>query len=511
MPSTIQLQEHQVTHYHRICEILLLWFAYLDTSEMGSGKTFTAMAIAATFKLDILLVGPVSTLSMWIAETSKYGIRLVSTMSYPTMAGTVKTGCNHPFLVRQDNTFIPTEYFRQCVERGLLLVFDEAHHLKNSSTAQLKAAHALVREIVRMNCGSRVAALSALPCDKEVHTISLMKVLGIITCLDLYTYDHGMDEYVLLGMTQLLDTCEKSDKKTTDDVRSNFPVLDRRTIPKVCFQLYTQVIKPHVASSMKRPEMIESDIKNGYYRIDLADVVELTAAIGALHRATSFNERTGEIQVTEGSWGAITKSLMRMERIKIRIMARVVSQILSDDPRAKIAVYVWHKESYTNLAASLDEFRPMVMTGDTKPTQRDAISQAFQQPTADYRLIISNPVVGGIGISLDDREGSWPRYAFIIPNYRFLDLHQTTGRFRRVTSKSVATIRFVYAKIARSETGILDALTRKTRVARAVIDQGEDDQIILPGEYKSYTEPDEPNQDDPKQDDPKQDDPKQEE
>ena len=484
--TPIELWEWQVPHFQRVCKILKSWHSYLDTSPMGAGKTIVTLAICAVFKLNLAVVAPLSTLSMWEETAATYGVRLISTMTYQKLAGTKKNGCNHPFIYRSDDSYRPTDYLRQWISAGTLFVFDEMHNLKNGGTAQLNAAHAISRTVVNMNCGSRIALLSATPCDKKEHAQSVHKILGVIRNPRLYNYDQSTNEYELLGISELFSYCDTIDRVTSSAIYGPVRVT-RTTSNQLCYDLYVGVVKGALTSCMPKPDIAaQKDAKNGYYEMPEEDVDTIREAEAALRNATKYREDTGTVEIRTGSWGEITKAQVGLENGKLRTLVRLAQETLNADPNNKVILYVWYIKSIKYLRQALAGNNPLVMFGETKPEERDAIIRLFQQDDTAFRLIISNAKVGGIGISLDDRSGTKPRFMFMVPTYNFIDLHQSSGRIYRGTTKSDATVRFVYSKAFRGETSILHAISRKTEITKSML--YDEANILFPGDYDLYIE-----------------------
>lgn len=487
----MKLLPHQIDHYRRLSEILHTEHGYLDTSPMGSGKTFTTMAIAATFNLSLGIVCPLSIIDVWKQECATYGIPIKFAISYQSLRGTKSSAPKHGLLDRLGDQFKATDKFKMMVKKGLLLVFDEVHNLKNA-TSQLQSAHCLVKQLVKLNCGSRVALLSATPCDKPAHISSLLKILGIIEHDDLYEYDMSKQEYTLLGMQEIIDKCATLSKLITHQIVGSI-VLTRQTMPHISYELFIRVIKPRVCSAMEPvsivvvpgKEDVIKECKNGYYEMMDKDVETLREGANILSRATRYRSDTQQVQIGKGSWGAITRALGVIERSKVQLMIRLAKEKLADHPNNKVILYFSFIESIKSVKEALAEYNPLVMYGITKAHERAPLIKKFQEPSSEYRLMILNARVGGIGISLDDRDGNFPRYMFIVPNYNFIDLQQATGRIYRSTTQSSATIRFVYSKAFPNETSIIDSLFRKAKLLKSIVVSSNE---LLPGEYPVWIE-----------------------
>ncbi len=477
----LEVQSHQKAHYKRITKILRTNYSYLDTSSMGAGKTYITLIIASVLKYSLFVIAPCSMLKEWERLSKVYGINLYPPMSYAKLRGVKKSGCNHPFLRRAGDNFYPTDYLKECISKGTLFVFDEIQNVKNDN-AQQGAAHAIVRTVITWRCPitgkpskSRIALLSATPSDKDA--ISVLKMLGIITCKKLYDYDRKEGRYIPTGLKEVATYSNHFDKEKTKRIYQP-ELINKKLAKEMCFQMYTEILKDVFTSSSEPPPVKQTkDIKNGYYILSEKQLELLNDGRDKLYYATEYDEGTGQIINKRKKFGAIQKAMMEIETAKLPIIIRLAKEILSN-PRAKLIIYVWYLKSMDILG---DALGGLIMNGSTKLVDRTAIMDGFQAPTGDYRLIISNPVVGGVGVSLDDRYGDWPRYMLIVPSYRFIELHQATGRIFRSSTKSGVFIRFIYAKNFDRETAILDSLARKSAITKKMIYDG--DQIIFPGEY----------------------------
>ena len=475
----------QVPSIQKICSLLRIWHAYIDTSPMGAGKTIVTLAICIIFKLHLIVVAPKSLLSMWKKYATEYNVNLIYSMTYAKLAGRSASGCNHPLIDRVGNKFLATKTLQQYIRRGTLFVFDEMHNLKNVNTAQLNAAHCIIKEIVKLNCSSRIALLSATPCDKKVHVISIFKLLGIMSYDKPYNYNKSTHKYELLGIAEVLNYCSTIDKITTQIIYGGVDITRHNCI-SIAYNLYTDVIKPKLSTFMPKPKIdAKLDAKNGYYKMNAKDVKTIQQGVADLSAAVKYVD--GEIM--KGglpSWGDITSALMKIEEGKRDTMVRLTKEKLNTNTNGKVVLYVWYIASINYIHEKLAEFSPLVMCGKTSIKERDQIINLFQQDDSQYRILISNTKVGGIGISLDDITGTKPRTMLMIPSYNFIDMYQATGRIYRGTTKSDATIRFIYCKQYPNETSILNAIARKTEVMKSIINTTED--MIFPGDYEKYIE-----------------------
>jgi hypothetical protein len=457
---------------------------------MGRGKTFVALWLAKQFNFSLFVVCPVSVKSVWEKAGMKYGVRIVETLSYQSMRSKWGSQPSHGWLVRNDvksekgikqTTFSPTPAYLNLVRQGIMVVCDEAQMLKNNS-AQYKAACALFRPILTGDTAgrSRYAALSGTPFDKEEHATNLVKLLGYVRSPRMYYIDPITRQMSLEGMEELLEACRFIDAATTDTILVELPP-SKDTMKKLAFELFVRVISQRILGGMpvSATDNHNLDVKNGYYRITGPRADELTQAVGELAEAVRFNG--SEAQIKQESMGSITTALVKIEAAKIPDIARVAARTLEDNPTAKVVIAVNYTDSLIALSHLLALYNPLILNGSVKEQQRAFIAEQFRSDPA-YRLFLMNMEAGGLGISLHDTVGDSPRYMFLSPNYKMILIDQAVHRVHRDEYRSQATVRVFYGAHA-SESGILNALARKTGVVRKVV-QDDEERRVLPGDYE---------------------------
>lgn len=478
--NKVVIREHQKQHYLKLIDILENYFAYLDNSDTGTGKTPMVFAIAQTFDWELVVVCLKSNISDWRNMAEKYGVKIKLIITYQSLQGIDGKQPKHGLLTRKDKKFTPTEQFVQWAKNGLLLVFDEVQKVKNDN-AELASAHALVKCIVeeaRNGAQSRIALLSATPIDKMEHSSSLLKMLGIITSDKLYEYDRSNKMYNLHGLKEAFEFCKRLDPIRTKYTMSQ--TINRTNVNKICTELYVNIIKKHLSSAMP-PIVVHKDAKNGYYDFVEKDLEKLKKGIDMLSYAINYKydiDRAGK----SSNWGDITTALTIIESAKVNTMIRLAKEKLDTNPNCKVVLYFKYLNNISNAYELLKDYGALYVDGSKNEQERKNARVSFQADNNNYRVIISNAQVNGIGVELDDITGNHPRYMFMIADYRVIEAHQSAGRICRAGSKSVGTIRFVYSKKYPIETSIINAMVRKSQLVRdVIIDQNKD--ILLPGEY----------------------------
>jgi hypothetical protein len=456
-------------------------------------------------------------------------------------------------------TYRATEEFKQLLRRGCMVVFDEAHKAKNETAATSLACFELTRavkehcmavsathayanglaadlgftpndvhtcinvstaeyeatdagklliasltEILRTReyygASSRVMVLSASPFDKPEHCFSFIRLMGLTNHTKLFEHDLARNEYDLSGYEDVVRLCERLNPDLTEEITAQMYYPSARLIRATVFELYVQIIKRYICTSMRRPE-IPDEMKSRGFNLAMAidnEVVYIDEETGVGHRARDLADLArvkllraiggdaDNIDRSNMNMGQITEAMVLSEHSKLPGMVRIASGILEAQPTAKVVLFVWTKKARAILAEALAPYKPFVLGGETKPEVRAQMINVFQEPSTVARVIIAHPKVGGVGVSLDDRHGQFPRYCLMTPHFFFIDMHQAIGRFERALTRSSAVIAILYADDFLSEARILRSVRRKSDTTRSVLHDGED--VLFQGDFESVGE-----------------------
>ena len=493
--ATTALLPHQVAHVNRLHAIWSERCFYLDTSPMGTGKTHAAAwMIRARGFAHVIVVCPLAVKSMWRRVLLQYGVIPTAILTYETLRS--KRGCQpvHGLLLRTDSetghVFAPTPLFRDYVRAGLCLVVDEFQRVKNQS-AQQQAMQALCREIAQARLGqTKIALLSGTPFDKREQILRLLQLVIVIHSARMYTF-HAADERLELnGAAEVIEYARTIDEAATAAVLNRTP-FTRFSVVAACYDLYVHVIQNAVVSCMPPPAASHLlRCINGFYDVPEADVPALQTSIRALHCATRFDPDTEHVVLADADWYAISKALRGIELAKVGMFVRLAKHALDVNPRAKVVIALQFLDPIAAVAAALQAYAPLIVTGACALPKRDAHIGAFQAHDTTRRLLIGTLAVLELGIDLDDTHGEYPRYAFASPGYAVMRVHQFTRRFHRVHTQSDATVAFVFGKCAAIESSILNALRRKTQILSDTLSTQVLNGMRFPGDYDVYVEDD---------------------
>ena len=128
----VQLREHQADAIRRLRDLLDHFGGALLADEVGLGKTYTALAVAAVYPR-MLVVSPASLIPMWRQSAAKAGILHASFVSHEALSRRRRVTGDHD-----------------------LLIVDEAHHARNPATHRYG-------ELATLALAGRVLLISATP------------------------------------------------------------------------------------------------------------------------------------------------------------------------------------------------------------------------------------------------------------------------------------------------------------------------------------------------------------
>ncbi len=361
---------------------------------------------------------------------------------------------------RDIKSFVATEELIEMFDSDTLLVFDEAHYMKNPGTVRIEACSELVRA-AQMR-GSKCIYLSATPIDKPQHAVSVFRFLGLTSYRKLYEWDPREKMYEPLGIIEVERAAKKMNPRKFRVLYTPSQCIHRGNITKYSFKLLSEIIFPTIRSGLTSELALENDIKNLFLKMDPERKIKLFNLVSELEAIDRMMRHSKEHKGNNSASGfayvgKITTILKEIEHAKAYEFIRLIEYVLSF-PGTKVAMALWYLQSMDIIGDYFNErgLTPLFLTGSYSMKERRGIIKDFQTPLNEYRLLLLHPIVGGIGIDLHsicDKE--WI-YGFINSNYSIIPLNQTAGRWNRKGQKTKPVTRYLY----------IDNEDLKTRIQR---------------------------------------------
>ena len=501
----LRLLPRQVEAFHKGEAILDKFYFYMAGSEPGAGKTFEAGAHALQRKLPVIVVCPLSASPVWEKFITQYGLSLYNLpetggiVTYESLRSTKGHQPKHGLLVREDSetagvSFYATTMFSAIISSGVLLIFDECQKVKNNSD-QHKAVKALLKQFYFQDIRksrSRFALLSGTIVDKQEHVVNFMKLVGFVEAPKLYSKYGG--EVRLEGIQEVHNWATLIDREATSRFIAQHPFQATRagSVEHV-YKLFLEVIKPAIMTTM--PSMqLSKDIKNGFYVLEPGDELKYKQACSSLARAVGYNPNQGTVMMTKENLGAVTKSLVLLQKAKVKAMIRVAKDLLNTPVPGsngqmvyrKVLLYADYYEVMDELHEAFRDYGTVELSGRIKKPEDRALNvDLFQTQNHNTRVLIGNPIVGGVAVSLHDTTGYFPRVLLMMPNYLVSAEYQATGRIAREGLVGTAVSRLFYGLSGARENSLLNAIARKGEILSEVHkEQG----AKFPNEYENEYE-----------------------
>lgn len=413
--NTAGLLAYQVPSVQRLVASVRARGAVLDASDVGTGKTYSALAACRELGLKPLVVCPKSVIPSWKKAAAHFGLA-IEAINYEL----VRRG-SLPFCKQHTDFRGHTSFSWDLSALGCTgLIFDEVHRCKAQSSLNSKLLIAAKKQEIP------TLALSATAATDPTE----MKAIGYLLELFGSPSEHwawclrngcskgrfggikfGQSESALRSIHQSIYP-HRGTRIRVADLGDAFPET----------QINTQLV-----SLNGNTEKV-----NEAYRL-AEEAVERVRAKEATDPTNHLTLMLRARQISEAG--------------KIALLADMVED--SVESGLSVAVFLNFQDSIATLKEAIQnkfgsEFPVSIIQGGQTAEERQAAIEAFQSDRA--RVIIANIQAGGVGVSLHDLNGKHARIALISPTWSAIDLRQTLGRVHRAGGKTKSLQRIIYAE-----------------------------------------------------------------
>lgn len=422
-----------------------------DCSQTGTGKTFQALAAALATGREVCVLCPLSVIgtfptfgrkgSGWKGAFAHFGQHAKFIMNYEAL----KTGrrewvAKHAKMGARGKKIVWFEWNEKLLKRDdVIFILDESHVCKAEDSLNSGLARALIRQKYH------VIFVSATLAQNPSH----MKASGLAVGLysgrtgltwDMFKQDYGIDQdgkfiggpagrYHMTRINKIWFP-RRGGRTRISDLGDRFPE--------------TQII----AEAFETGET--KAIQDAYKKAEME--------IEEMERAGSLREQQG-FMARAAIW---MKAFQAGERLKVpSLVAKVQDEV---EAGHSVALFVNFSDVREELGRRL-RTTCMIHGGQT-PDARNRCIADFQADKA--RVIICQIAAGGVGVSLHDENGDYPRLAIIMPNPNAVLMKQALGRVHRAGGKSrsrqiiffaAGTLEEKVCDSVRDKVGNIDSLT----------------------------------------------------
>ncbi len=471
----ISIFPKQLNHIKNLSGVLTNHNICVDTSDTGMGKTYTAVATAKQLNLSPIVICPKPAISVWNKALVHFGAT-----GYVNNIEQFRNG-NTPYLkikkeevkVFRTNSKGTRIYFNTInktfvpnIPNNSLIIFDEAHCLKNSSTINYKSAYAVINEE-----HVKTLLLSATIAENPTH----LKLIGLCSGLfkkgqfaefvkffshaiktefgevNIEKYSNEVNLHNLLFQTNRAFGMKKKINQTVKDEPVILSEKNKEVINEQCEIISAKIDKMFNSKNIKTLNKIEQEnqkLKFQKEKIlnkpdkDLVDseILKRNNAILEVNNITKYKIKK------EKSVFSIVQIMHERQIIEIEKLDYIELETMKNLEKGySVAVFLNFVDSVNHLSKRFEtkKIEHVIVQGSVNHKERDANIEKFQ--SNDAKVIILTTASGGQSISLHDLDGDFPRIAFISPTYSAVHTKQVFGRFDRSGGKSHSIVIHLFA------------------------------------------------------------------
>jgi superfamily II DNA or RNA helicase len=401
------LKKYQQEHSTNLVSKLSTKYVCFDTSDTGTGKTYSAIATAKLLGMKIFVVCPKTIVSFWKSvATNIFGVELVGLSNYSLL---IK--CKYyddkgkPKICPYIEQNLDKSSYNWKLPDNTMIIFDEVHKCCNPYACNGQLLLSLKNVY---SAKTPLLLLSATICESPSK-------------FRLYS--------VLLKWFDSYNSVDRWLEPTYNPVSASKIIAERLTI---------QGTACGVKISDLGDEFQKNQVTSDYYDLkksatDQIDKLheEIRKSIMALNVNADTDKKIGFV--------IGMRERQKIELLKVPIFVELVEEYMENN--FSVVIFVNFTETLEMLAKELKT--KCVVYGEQTLQQRLKNIEDFVEDK--QRIIICNVHTGGDSISLNDKYGRFRRVALISPTWSSIKLIQACGRISRTDSKTPSLNKIVYA------------------------------------------------------------------
>ena len=394
----------------------------VDSSETGTGKTYTALEVLHRLNKKALVIAPKSAIGSWARVAKEMGLedRLLK-VTNPEQVRLGKT----PWYSKGVWTPGP----------DTMLIWDEVH--RGASGPESQQTEMLARTKVYK---VPVLTLSATVADSPLKLRGLGFLLGL----------HDFNQSSYYGW------CRRNGCFTIPGQHGlRFYKGDKAV--RIMAGIHTQIQDRMVRIKRDEvPEFPECETLVNLYDLDNRATEEVNKI---------YQEMDARLKLPHSNiLVELGRARQRTELFKVPILVELTEDLVEEGK--SVVIFVNYRETLARLAKELSKYSVVQLHGDQTETQRTEVIAKFQANQAHIFLAMGQ--AGGICVSLQDIHHVRPRVSLITPSFSASEFTQTLGRIHRAGgTKAVQIIVLINNTI---ETRVHAALRGKIDNIEAVSD-----------------------------------------
>lgn len=392
----------------------------LNGSDMGTGKTYVALAVCACLKLKPVAVCRIAAKPAWQEVAELFGLEIIVANREKIKTGNTKLG------YWAKNTFIWT------LPKNSLLILDEVH----ADGAINGSKNSLMLRAVR-DQGMHALALSASAASSPLKMRALGHFLGLHNWFDFYPwlYKHGCEQCDY-GFEF---NCGLSWGQRSSMLRFGGQTQIEKLQREVMSRIHADIFEADKGVRVRKseiPNFPRTTIIPVRLQFDTAKInkiyEEMEAELAELADKEKGDQKGQELII-------MTRARQKTELLKVPGIISDIEEAIEENQ--SVAIFCNYKETVAALAERLKT--NCLVTGDQSPAEKQKAMADFQSNRS--RVIVCNNQAGGESISLHCLDGVYARLAIIFPSFWAESILQCTGRVDRDGGKLPSIQKILFA------------------------------------------------------------------
>ena len=443
--DSTNLLKPQIKHVQTLVDSLNKSNFAFDASETGTGKTFSASAVAREVGAPTFVICPKAVIPSWKKVSKEFNVNLLAVKNYESLIRANKKSHYTSFYheetdkVNKDGELIINKVlrFNKRIPADALIIFDEVHRCKalESTTSELLTT---IREQ-----GFKCLVLSASAATNPLE----MKALGYVSKL----HNHKDHNNFKRHWAQAMGAEYTGQFGTmTFDPQSPKALAGMKYVHDYFFK------KSRCASRLTTKQM-KSFFPDNHIMAESMDCGKNTDKINKV-----YDQMEAELAMLDEHsanykphiFSILMKARRHSELLKVPTFVEQITEAIQDGKSP--AVFLNFNESIDAVVQRLEkiygtkksirengEIKIVTVRGGQSAEKRQQNIDDFQDNKA--RIIVCNLAAGGTGVSLHDLSGDHPRTSIISPSYSAINLLQALGRIFRANAKTTCIQKIIFA------------------------------------------------------------------
>lgn len=430
--NTTGLLPPQIQHVKNLVDSIYANGFALDMSETGTGKSYSAAAVARELGCDstrpLVLIAPKTVLPQWSKILANFNLKPLVAINYEKIG---RGNTTHMKWKKQKCILKPwvedavMEAPEFNIPKDALVILDEGHKCKGNHTTNSWIMIMLKQQGYKVLVASATLATTPM----ELKAVGYMADLHALYNFDHFLRQHGAEwvgrfgamswdaasaaakHSMLLLNEYFFETRKCASRLTVDDFGTLFP-------------------ESHIVA-----EAYDLGTATGKIN-DIYDDMEVEIA--------RLDERAGNY--SQHIFAIMMEARRRAELMKVPFFVDSMEDLY--DEGKSVVLFVNFQDTVDAIVSRLKKMKKFkdtigyIVGGQHHKTRQKDIEDF----NADKkRVMVVNIKAGGVGISLHDLNGNFPRASIISPNFSAFELVQALGRIWRQGGKTKSFQNIVYA------------------------------------------------------------------